>query len=204
MPSRNVQKPDVAESFYHIYARGINKQPIFLDAADNLYYIGLFNRYLSIKPAYDKLGVIYPNFHGKIELLAYCLMENHFHLLIYQIEQRSMGRLMRSIMTSYSRYFNARYNRTGPVYEDTYKASLIDSDNYLTHISRYIHLNPRYWLRYKYSSIGNYLGAREDGWLIKDKVMVQFTDAGDYKTFLENYKCQKEMLDELKYELADL
>lgn len=204
MPSRNVQKPDVADSYYHVYARGASKQPIFLEPADYDYFISLFSRYLSSKPKQDKLGINYPHLYGRIELLSYCLMSNHFHLLIYQYEQGSMSQLMRSIMTSYSRYFNFKYKRTGSLYEDTYKASLINADSYLTHISRYIHLNPRYWQRYRYSSIRNYIDNRDDEWLLKDKVMEQFLGADDYRMFLEDYTEQKTILDELKYELANL
>jgi REP element-mobilizing transposase RayT len=204
MPSRNVKKPDIADSYYHVYARGASKQPIFLDAADYHYFIGLFNRYLSVKHQQDKSGMVYPHFYGKVELLAYCLMGNHIHLLIYQIEQGSMSQLMRSIMTSYTRHFNLKYKRTGPLYESTYKASLINADSYLVHISRYIHLNPRYWQRYRYSSISNYLEGRQDEWLLPGKVMEMFAGVKDYRTFLEDYEGQKAILDELKYELADL
>jgi len=198
-----VQKPDVINSYYHVYARGNNKQQIFMEPADYDYFINLFGRYLSVKPSEDKTGVIYPHFYGKIELLAYCLMGNHFHLLLYQYEQSSMSHLMRSIMTSYSRYFNFKYNKTGSLYESTYKASIINSDSYLTHISRYIHLNPRYWQRYKYSSIGYYLNGKEDEWLAKDKIDVLFDNVEDHKAFLEDYEDQKAVIDELKYELAN-
>jgi putative transposase len=204
MPSRNVQKPDIPDSYYHVYARGTSKNLIFLESADYKYFIALFGRYLSSEPKKDRVGVVYPHFYGKIELLAYCLMGNHFHLLLYQNEQAAMGRYMKSLMTSYSRYFNLKYKRSGPLWEETYKASLIDADSYLTHISRYIHMNPRYWQRYKYSSIRYYLGNEKQEWLLKDRVMRQFSDNDDYKNFLLDYETQKAMFDELKHELADL
>ncbi len=114
-----------------------------------------------------------------------------------------MSKLMQSIMTSYGRYFNLKYKRSGSLYESTYKASMIDADYYLLHISRYIHLNPRYWQHYKYSSIDYYLKDCEPEWLDKDKIVGLFSEASDYKQFLQDYEEHKAMLDELKYELAD-
>ncbi|MBI1857128.1 transposase [Candidatus Saccharibacteria bacterium] len=204
MPSKNVQKPNVGESYYHVYARGASKQPIFLEPADYNHFISLFSRYLSLTPKQDRLGINYPHLQGRIELLAYCLMGNHFHLLLYQIEQGAMSQLMKSIMTSYGRYFNFKYKRSGSMYESTYKASLINSDAYLTHISRYIHLNPRYWQRYKYSSIANYLYEAQNEWLQNSRVMEQFSSSDEYRIFLEDYEGEKVVLDELKYELANL
>lgn len=204
MPSRNVQKQDVSESYYHIYARGINKQSIFQDHRDYKYFIALFERYLSNEKKLDKVGIPYPNFSQDIELMAYCLMGNHFHMLIYQVNQGAMSRLMKSIMTSYSRYFNLKYKRTGALWEETYKASRIDADNYLAHISRYIHLNPRSWLYYKYSSIGFYLGNDSSEWIKKDRIMDIFSSAKAYRVFLEDYLEQREIINELKHELANL
>ena len=204
MPSRNVNKIDKPESYYHVYARGSSKQPIFLESADYHHFISLFARYLSIKPQTSKERTVYPHYRGQIELLAYCLMKNHFHMLLYQVEKGSMSLLMKSIMTSYGRYFNLKYKRTGSLYESTYKASLIDAGNYLLHISRYIHLNPRYWQRYKYSSISYYISGAEVEWLQKERVAALFASPQQYRMFLKDYEEHKAILDELKYELADV
>jgi putative transposase len=203
MPSRNVRKVDVAGGYYHVYARGASKQPIFLEPADYYYFINLFNRYLSRKQQVNKAGVVYPNYREKVELLCYCLMNNHFHILLYQKEQGGMSQFMKSVMISYGRYFNLKYKRSGSLYESTYKASMINADNYLVHISRYIHLNPRYWQRYKYSSIRYYLEDITEEWLEKKRVMELFTHSSVYKLFLQDYEEHKTMLDELKDELAN-
>jgi len=156
MPSRNIIRFDSPDSYYHVYSRGSNKQQLFLDYADYMYFEKLFARYLSKKATLDKNGLAYPNYNGHIELSTYCLMNNHFHLLIYQTDVGVMTKFMRSLMTSYGRYFNLKYKRTGPVFESRYKAAQITSQGYLEHISRYIHLNPRYWERYAYSSLKYY------------------------------------------------
>ncbi len=91
MPSRNIIRQDVPEAYYHVYARGASKQTVFLDLSDYMYFLRLLERYLSAKPAISKTGLAYPNYHEQIQLLAYCLMDNHFHLLIYQAEKGGLS-----------------------------------------------------------------------------------------------------------------
>jgi putative transposase len=203
MPSRNILKYDVANSYYHIYARGNNKQKIFIDNDDYVYFTKLLARYLSKSQRFNNLGVPYPHLYGKLELLCYCLMPNHFHLLCYQKTEKAMSTLMRGVMTSYSRYFNTKYNRTGSLFESRYKASHIDSQSYLDHISRYIHLNRKDWEETKYSSIGHYLGDKRSEWVLPERIMQLFNSKTDYKNFLIDYQDHKEMLDIIKYELAN-
>lgn len=203
MPSRNILKIDVAESYYHVYARGINKAQIFHDSADYNFFISLFRRYLSKEKQTNKLGVPYPHLYGCIELLCYCVMPNHFHIYLYQIEEGSMARLMQGVMTSYSRYYNTKYQRRGPLYESRYKGSRIDSDAYFEHVSRYIHLNPKEWKTYPYSSLPYYLGKVEEDWIRPDRVLEIFNKGEKYMDFMQDYEGQKEMLEAVKHELAD-
>ena len=111
MPSRNVIKINVPESYYHVYGRGSNKHHIFADESDYKYFLSLLRRYLS-KEKLDPQSIDnYQKLYDSIEVLAYCLMPNHFHFLLYQIEKGSMAKLMHGIMTSYSRYFNHKYHK---------------------------------------------------------------------------------------------
>jgi putative transposase len=203
MPSRNITKVQVPESYYHVYARGSNKQKIFLENADYKYFLGLFERYLSKTPATDKLGTPYPHYLHHIEIVAYCLMTNHFHLLLYQQDIPYLEKFMRSLMTSYSRYFNLKYRRTGPVFESRYKAVRIDQDLYLQHITRYIHLNPRLWKRYRYSSLRYYRDGVEPYWLHTKNILELFASRQEYMEFVADYEELHDMLSELKYQLAD-
>jgi len=166
MPSRNILKHYAPQSYYHIYARGSSKQKIFLEQADYKYFIKLFERYLSNKEQRSTTSEIYPNFKDRVEVLSYCLMTNHFHILLYQKSTDDMQKFMRSVMTSYSRYFNLKYKRTGALFESRYKASRIDSDSYLQHITRYIHLNPKNWKHYRHSSLKYYKDGKGPNWLI--------------------------------------
>jgi putative transposase len=136
----------------------------------------------------------YTKLYDSIELLAYCLMPNHFHLLLYQIEESGMTKLMHGIMTSYSRYFNNKYGRTGPLFESRYKASRVSSDEYLLHISRYIHRNPDAWMDYPYSSIRAYLYNDLPEWLNKIHISDLYGSAIKYHEFLEDYKDKDEII----------
>lgn len=203
MPSRNILKNDVEHSYYHVYVRGNNKQKIFIDEEDYAYFTKLLARYLSADQQFNRLGVPYAHLYGKLELLCYCLMSNHFHLLFYQVSERAMSTLMRGIMTSYSMYFNSKYQRKGPLYESRYKAASIDNQSYLDHISRYIHLNRKNWQDTKYSSIEYYLSPKRAEWIKPERILQLFSSRQDYKNYLADYEDYKEMLDIIKYELAN-
>lgn len=203
MPSRNVLKIDAPNEYYHVYARGINRQKIYLCREDYVYFLGLLARYLSTVPAKDKNGVAYPHLYGQIELLCYCLMTNHFHLLFYQVNVKAMKTLMQCVMTSYSRYFNKKYKRSGSLFETRYKASMIVGEKYLEHISRYIHLNPKAWRSYPHSSFSYYFSSKHPEWLQPYKIEELFAGREEYLQFLAAHEEQKKMVDEIKYSLAN-
>lgn len=204
MPSRNIIKQFDVHSYYHVYNRGVGGQQIYREAADKQQFLKIIARHLDSSDAATKNdGTAYRKFASDLELLCYCLMGNHFHLLFYQAEdQRALTEFMRSILTAYTMYFNRKYKRAGPLFQSVYKSSKISSDSYLTHISRYIHLNPRTYKTYFYSSLSAYLGKQHPVWLQPEKVLTLFKDS-DYMSFLEDYEDHKTMLESLKYELAD-
>jgi putative transposase len=203
MPSRNVLKQDAPQSYYHVYARGINRQRIFREPADYEKFLRLFARYLSLEETHNRNGLSFPNFYNKLDLLAFCLMPNHFHLLVFQYQQGAMTEFMRSLLTSYSMYFNKKYKRSGPLFESRFKASLISDEAYLEHISRYIHMNPRSWRDYEYSSLPYYLQQVTDAWLRPERITDLFVTPTQYLNFLDDYQQNKEIMDILKHELAN-
>ncbi|HWT55426.1 MAG TPA: transposase [Candidatus Microsaccharimonas sp.] len=203
MPGRNVIKQDVADSFQHVYARGHSKHKIFIDEEDYITFLNLLERYLSPEEAKDPYGISYPNFFNKVELMAFCLMPNHIHLLLYVRQPGAMGKFMRSVMTSYSRYFNKKYKRSGSLFESRYKASMISDEAYLEHISRYIHLNPKFWRDYEYSSLPYYLQRDEVSWVRPKRIIDIFETPQNYLAFMEDYVEQKKLNEILKQELAN-
>ena len=202
MPSRNRIKQYIPESFYHVYNRGLNKQGIFKDNYDYSVFLNLLKRYLDKGIQKDKNGREYDNLHGRLELLAFCLISNHFHLLIYQKDSKAMSDLLQRVGTSYTTYFNKRHGRTGPLFQERFKASLILKDEYLQHISRYIHLNPKEYKNWEFSSLPYYLGYKKAGWIQPKRILALF-DRGEYPDFIRDYESHKNALEEIKEELAN-
>lgn len=204
MPSRNIIKDFAGDSYYHLYNRGWNKQDIFLDAQDYAVFLSLLKRHLSKEPSVDKQQREYPHLVKQVSVLSYCLMPNHFHLLVHNIESHGIELLMRSVATSYVAYFNRKYQRIGSLFQGRYKASLIDSDEYLQHISRYIHRNPKDYTGYPYSSYKAITQSWIVEWLSSEELLDTFEGTRkDYVEFVADYQDYKSMLDEIIPELAD-
>lgn len=211
MPSRNSIKIYVDGGYYHIYNRGVEKRIIFEDAQDHKVFLNYLKEALTQPPDPKNSrkvitfkggsfkGVPRPpkNFLNKIELLAYCLMPNHFHLLIKQTDKNEMESFMRSLITRYSMYFNKRYERVGKLFQGHYKACMVMDDNHLIHLSRYIHLNPYEYaprLTEAFSSYSDYLKLRNTQW-VNSNLILNFFEKADktfykntinYKSFVEN------------------
>lgn len=138
------------------------------------------------------------NFSDQIKLLAYCLMPNHFHLLIHQKEADSIDKFSNSLFTRYSMYFNKKYKRVGPLFQDLYKAILVQSEEQLLWLSRYIHRNPKDLLQgsplqsYKHSSYPEYLETRNRGWVKPEEILSYFKSP--YKDFIEGHEPEPESL----------
>jgi putative transposase len=204
MPARHVVKVFSPDSFYHIYSRGVEKRKVFEDEQDYSVFLGLCKRYLSPEKQADDERRVYKNFSDQIELNAFCLMPNHFHLLVYQYSERAITDLMRALLVSYSMYFNHKYRRVGGLFQSHYHASLISSDSYIQHISRYIHLNPKNYKTYRASSYAYYAGRKHANWLQTGRILELFdNNATKYLKFVDDYKDYKETLDRLKVELAN-
>ncbi len=160
---------------YHIIARGNNRQTIFHSDDDHEKFLSL----LAVQR--EKL----PFF-----LYSYCLMSNHFHLLIER-QADAIGRIMLRVLTGYSQYYNRKYRKAGHVFQGRHKAILCQSDRYLGELVRYIHLNPvrakmvRKAERYTFSSQRAYLGLEPDGIVDVDPVLRLF--GAKKKTARENF-----------------
>ena len=127
-------------AYYHLYNRGVNRQKIFYE--DRNYQFFLFNIERYIFPTAD--------------LIAYCLMPNHYHLLIFVRETSEVtsevlptsevtsevSRAMMKLSVSYTKTINLRYGRVGPLFQGAFQAKFVESDLYLSHLIGYIHLNP--------------------------------------------------------------
>lgn len=132
--------------YYHIYNRGNSKQKIFLDTEDYNHFIKLLYLCNSIKSiTFRDISLNTYDFNREetlINLGAYCLMPNHFHLLIKEKIENGTSKFIQKLSTAYSMYFNKKYKRTGGLFEGKFKSQHIDSDQYLKYMFSYIHLNP--------------------------------------------------------------
>jgi len=203
MPSKNREKIYLPESYYHVYNRGVNKRTIFKNQDDYAVFLNLLKRYLNNTPTKDDKGREYEWLHEQIELVAFCLMPNHYHLLIYQHEPHAMTRLLRGVAGAYGTYFNKKYRRVGPLFQDRYKASMITQDSYLQHISRYIHLNPPRYRHWQFSSLPYYEGYKTAGWVSPGRILELFNSKEDYSSFVADYEDHQRMLEVIGHELAD-
>lgn len=133
--------------FYHIYNRGNSKALIFLDDFDRKRFIKLLYICNGVNPVVFKTvqGLPLDKIErGKtlVDVGAYCLMPNHFHLLLHEKLDKGVSLFMGKLLTAYSMYFNKKYERHGTLFEGPFQAKHVDDDNHLKYIFSYIHLNP--------------------------------------------------------------
>ena len=197
--AKNSLKIYAADGVYHIYNRGVAKNPIFLKEEDYAVFLSYLKEYLSppVPLTIEELRLMdytyeRKNYYLEIQLIAYCLMPNHFHLLLRQRNSRSIESFMRSLLVRYSGYFNKHYDRVGHLFQGVYRGILVDREEYFLWLSRYIHRNPleilvkgRTLSDYPYSSYPAYLGTKKISWIdTKDTLGL----AGDYHEFVEGQK----------------
>lgn len=202
MPRKNSIKQYVEGGYYHLYNRGVEKRNIFLDDRDYKVFLYYLKKYLAPEEP-EKTFKEKNDLSKKIDLLAFCLIPNHFHLLVKQKTIDGITQLMSRLLTNYVMYFNKRYKRVGRLFQSVYKAVLIDSDVQLLHLSRYIHLNPypeiikdvKNLKNYSFSSYGDYLGERNTKWIKTEEILSFFTKDksrlgykfNNYKSFVEDF-----------------
>jgi len=139
----------VLGEYYHLYNRGNSKQKIFLDEADHNRFLKLLflcNSKLNInfRNVIDvtKDVLVFERRETLVDIGAFCLMPNHFHLLLREKEDGNISLFMKKLLTAYVMYFNKKYERTGSLFEGKFKSEHVGEDNYLKYLFSYIHLNP--------------------------------------------------------------
>ena len=137
--------------FYHLYNRGIEQRVIFQDDNDHKRFVALlslsnttsvvnFGEHFQFGGTYAQLFDVQDD--PLVAIGAYCLMPNHFHVLVKEIRKGGISAFMHKLATAYSMYFNAKYSRKGRLFEGTFCARHVADDNYLKYLFAYIHLNP--------------------------------------------------------------
>lgn len=195
MPSRNIVKMYEVDTYYHLYNRGVEKRKIFLDNQDYAVFLGLLKRHLGEKPCIGSRGREYYWLTNDVEVIAFCLMPNHFHLLLYQIEIGAITKLLQAVCSSYVTYFNEKYNRVGSLFQGNFKAIRVTRNNYLLHLTRYIHRNPAGYLDWEWSSLSYWLGEKSCYWIKPHRLNDMSADI--YLDFMRDERGYKQSLEEI-------
>ncbi len=224
MPGRTI--PLVSNEIYHIFNRGIASQPTFIDkrdyqrALDTIFYYQnvsppiKYSRFLSLSlqernNILEKLR-IQKDF--LVEIITLCLMPNHFHLLLKQLKDNGISRFVGNLTNSYTRFFNTKRKRSGPIYEGKFKSVRIETEEQLLHVSRYIHLNPYTAFivkkledleNYPYSSFIEYTKDSTTNFYTKDIILGNFKNRKAYKQFVFDQANYQRTLDQIKHLISE-
>ena len=133
--------------YYHVYSRGVEKRNIFHSDADRMRFIKLLflanNTKQFVFRDVEHLALKdIDRGDGLVAIGAYCLMPNHFHILVKPTAENGLSVFMQKLTTGYSAYFNKKHNRVGPLFQSRFKAEHVNQDRYLKYLFAYIHLNP--------------------------------------------------------------
>ena len=194
-PSAMIVAMQIIGEYYHIYNRGAHRAPIFHDKSDYERFIGLLyiaNGTKPIKYGWNDSALWQDRSDDKIvEIFAYCLMPNHFHIGAKETKEGGINKFIRKLITGYTMYYNFKYKHSGTIFQGNYKYKHVDNDPYLRYLIRYIHLNPygleeealndfarldqlkeaiEYSKGYEYSSYKDYLGIKRPQNLIIETI----------------------------------
>ena len=197
---------------YHILNRSVQKLPIFQGKRECNFFLEAMEYYLQVEPPV-KFSLYKTNkdrFNIKkddnflVSVIAYCLMPNHFHLILKQLAEEGIKKYIQRLTNSFAHYYSKKYESSGHLFGGNFKAVHVGSDEQLWHLSRYLHLNPvsGYLVEnpedYLFSSYGIYLGEKKSNFVDPSLVMENFSSPGKYKSFVEDRKDYQRVLEEIK------
>jgi len=166
-----IEYPD---AIYHVISRGIRKDNIYYENKDKDKFL------YKLKETKEKYN---------LKIFSYCLMENHYHLLI-RTPKSNLTKAMHYLNASYTNWFKAKHEIVGPIFQGRYKSILVEDESYLLTLSSYIHLNPlragmvEYLKDYKYNSYNEYINKTENNLVDKNLLLSKFEDIERFKKFI--------------------
>ncbi|MBI4990642.1 transposase [Candidatus Gottesmanbacteria bacterium] len=206
--------------FYHVYNRGVERRSVFTNkiefqrAVEIIKYYRFtnlplkFSKFL-VQPS-EKQSEILADLDNpenrQVEIIAYCFMPNHFHFLLCQLQDNGISKFVANFTNSYTKYFNTKHERNGPLAQGIFKAVLIETDEQLIHLSRYIHLNPVVSFitkdqdleNYQWSSLREYLKLG-NGFCDKEYVLHNFSSCKRYRQFVYDHISYAKELEKIKH-----
>ena len=192
MPRRTV--PFAPGEYYHVYNRGNNRQRIFFERENYLFFLRrLRERLVGDEPPAGVPNSEPPEFPQSSTIVAYCLMPNHYHLLVSPKDDH-FSRHMQSFSISYTKAMNKRCERVGALFQGKFQALHVDRTAHLLHLSRYTYLNPveaglvKKAQDWEFSSYREYAGLRQGALPRPEVVLSQFPTRSAYRHFVESYE----------------
>lgn len=210
--------------YYHIYNRGVDKRKIFLDRNDYIRFLHDLYEFNDQERATEFARISKHNVGGStsyiktlhikkprkklVEIICFCQMPNHFHLILKQVVENGISRFMHKLGTGYTMAFNIKKERSGSLFQGRFKAIHIENETYLTHLSRYIHLNPvelkkpnwkkqgiknwkeinQFLENYRWSSYLDYIGKKNFPSVTDRKLLLDiFENEKEYKKFIKEW-----------------
>lgn len=196
MPGKH---PLANSCYYHVMNRGVEKRDIFIDNTDYSHFFTTLSYYrynappVKLSTYLESPKDIREIYNRKliqqdrcVTVFAYCLMSNHFHLLLRQETDNGITKYLHKLSDSYTKYFNKRYTRVGSLFQGTFKSVLIESDEEFLHVSRYIHLNSSS-LSYPWSSAQYYFSDKKS-FINTTEILSHFDNKEKYKEFIEEQR----------------
>ncbi|MBI2034683.1 MAG: transposase [Candidatus Levybacteria bacterium] len=222
MPGRNI--PLVTGETYHTFNRGIDRRPTFTSKREYVRAIDATKFYLSSPPPLsfskylrleeerqEEIDKVLATAKRNVQILSFCLMPNHFHFLLRQVEENGISVFLGNFQNSYTRYFNVKHDRVGSLFLDQFKAVRIETEDQLLHVSRYIHLNPytgyivksfRDLELYHWSSLRDYI-IGEETFITKEIILSSFKNTKEYRKFIFNQADYQRKLKEIEHLIFD-
>lgn len=209
---------------YHVFNRGIDRRSTFTDKKEfeRIQKLVKFYRHkdtpirfsqVNQQPQEIREKILSDLYKNKriIDILSYCIMPNHFHFLLQQTEEKGISTFISNITNAYTKYFNTKHKRAGPLFEGVFKAVHIESEEQLIHVSRYIHLNPvassiipkEELENYQWSSYPEYLSRSLAEIAQKEFILSMFKSIKDYQEFVNNHIDYAKQLDAIKHLILD-
>ena len=176
--SRNIELS--LDEFYHVFNHGNGDRLIFLDDLDKQRFVSLLYLANGSEP-FDFQDIssgqefFFDRGDPPVAIGAWCLMDNHYHLLIKEIVEGGISQFMHRLATGYTMYFNARHKKRGSLFESRFRAKHLDFDQYLKYMFAYIHLNPVKMIEPRWKNVG---------WANKQKIL-EFLDNYPFSSYLD-------------------
>lgn len=214
--------PIVADEIYHVFNRSIAAQPIFFSIWDYQRLLDVINYYhfaspdlrfsfytrLPIKDKQAFLEEMKTTKEPLVEIYSYCLMLNHYHLLVKELQTNGLRKFIGNFQNSYAKFINKKRKRTGSLFQEMFKTAHIENDEQFVHVARYIHLNPltshivnnfEKLIDYPWSSLPIYLEKRNCDFLKTDLLSGFYKNTQELKTFTLDQADYQKTIHDLEY-----